>query len=383
MKPEIKALIVFLILVLSAGPMIYFFGVGGEEEPPVIPDEELPYTVLGITMIGEITNLEEYIIYNGDSSYNNLPYPIKVLNETLGLKDYKATSELSRTGEGYSYHIKIPINPKRNLEELGFNLAYELQPFFTLTPGMLPIRMGRVNLPEKINLNLEEENKNITVELGNLSSKLVALYWQKEGDIIQIHCPKMRFDKETLEFLKNEDLCYDITQTESFGLKSTVLDSLKEKETLMDLSVELIKGVYYETEDKEDVSTNDIFEELSEWYSTKSMTVRKEDGKIKIDLAYINENASVGYVYEKLDGLGLEITDEFKEAVVVLPNFIKIDGVEYKMQFTGAMRRAKIKTDTLLLDVKKFRVFTKAKYDQLLEMRIVEIGLDTTPLEGE
>jgi len=372
MNSSIKAIIVFLVLLLSAGPFLYFFG-QGVEEPSVIPEEELPYVTLGVTMSAEIIELEDYLIYNGISAYNNVEYIHKILNESLKRKDYSISFELNKLGEGYSYHIKVPINPKENLEDLGFNLAFELQPFFTATTSNLPIRMGTVQLPNKLTLQFEDAG-NKSVEFGELTSKVVVLYWQKEGETIAMNCPAVMFNKEDYTFLKNNDICYDITPTEEYGLTTTAFDLIAEKTSTHELKINVIKGAYFETEERADTTINDIFDALSDWYSEINMRIRHEDGKFKIDLDYINENATVDYVQTQLNSLNLKIIDSFKEANVILPHQLKVNGIEYSTRFMG-MQRAKIKIDTKLWDEKKFNAYTKSKYDQLLSIRVEEVGV--------
>jgi hypothetical protein len=72
--------------------------------------------------------------------------------------------------------------------------------------------------------------------------------------------------------------------------------------------------------------------------------------------------------------LGLKIIDSFKEGKIILPHQLKVNGQDYNTRFMG-MQRVKIKTDTKLWDEKKFNVYTKSKYDQLLSVRVEEVGV--------
>ena len=376
MKNEIKALIVFVVLLLSVGPVIYFFG--GEEtdngEEPTIP--ELSYIVQEIKITGEIVELDDYLIYNGITDYNNPEYVNKTVFETIGLKeDVKITMQMNSGAEGgYSYHIKAKVPAGMTAQELGVKLAYNFRPFFIKTKYW-PVIMGKVKLPEKTEISIGEETR--TIDFKEDEVGLIALYWQKVGDTVQLYCPQIKLNREDYEYLGNLESCYDITPTEHLGLTETMIDEIPEKMVRKELEIKVIEGVYFETEEKADVTVDDIFDKLVETklYNERTIKVRHEDDKFKVDADYIDEEKTTQFIEDILTGLGLKITDSFKEGRVALPYLLKVEEVTYDVRYTQ-LQTAKLHINDLPWETKEFIVYTKGKYGQLLQIRLEELGQD-------
>lgn len=187
MKTETKALIIVSVMLLSVGPMMFFFGQNQLSLPPK-PDTPTYNTYSG-NFSAPLMRLEPYISYYGISYENNKTFADSILGGIA--ENYTLDVSLNPQGYGYQYTIRVYENDTSRFREIGFKLAYNFADFFAKQQGNVPLVVGSVMLLRDFSLALQGDvTKAIHLEY-NQSLRVPLIYSRVLHMDVELQCPEI------------------------------------------------------------------------------------------------------------------------------------------------------------------------------------------------
>lgn len=211
MKKETQLLLVLIVLLLSIGPLSFFFEKPQEIGVPEKPPEQQPITYkFSGNLSGEIVSLDPYISFVGISSFLNE----SLVRERIGSAvpgNYSLSISLNPSGPGYRYSIAVPLNGSSTVA--GFRLAYRLSDVFDLSRSV-PVRQGLVQLFP----SFERQSGNATINVTTEGEKVPAtfLYSRDTNTTVKVYC-KEYVTSRKYNFVAAKD-CYDTEPSYYYGL---------------------------------------------------------------------------------------------------------------------------------------------------------------------
>lgn len=330
MKAETKALIVLMVLVLSAGPITYFFN----KEPDQIDLDDTngtPQFISGSSFITWIIDsIQPTISYIGVSDYNNENLVRQRLDSIKEIKNYTLDIKLSTQGSGYQYIINVPLDEDSNRMLIGFKMTYWLSDFFNPQYSLAPLSGGTMSLPPTIKINTGDDEVEVnTKEDQRLTVYLY--YWQEEGNPVTVSCPDL-IASQLGNLLKINQICTDVTSVSLYGL--TELDFNDNKKSLhktMKVTIKQFSEVQFKGKVTGNVSQQTIKEALSEKFDENEIVVQLTESEFLLSVSYRDKETSY-FVAEKLrDIADLSLEDQINFAIVEMPYSVTIDGKEYDL----------------------------------------------------
>ncbi|MBS3060205.1 MAG: hypothetical protein J4432_01705 [DPANN group archaeon] len=203
-------LVALFVLVLTLGPMSYFFtgssqlDIGSNELEATEPVSNIK-TFTNAEISADILDIKPFINFIGESSTNDQAQVVGII-DSLGYSNHSVRLSLGQRSGTYAYNINLPQQPNTTLTESGFRLAYNLLGFFNKSSGY-PISDGSVKLLQNITIG----NETIVTKAETLPVTL--LYSKINGTRITIVCPVVVTDNRSI--LQNiQGKCIDKSLTE-------------------------------------------------------------------------------------------------------------------------------------------------------------------------
>ena len=237
MNTKIKVFIVSLILLLSLGPIIFFFGSRPDIE--IFPDNDIEPISLTFSgnVTGKIVHIDPFISYVGVSSNNDESYVKSLLSVVAD--NFTVSTTLNPYGEGYRYEITIFLENQSDTKKVGFRTYLRLSTFFA-DPG-IPATIGKMELPLSFNLGPDVIN---TPE--NTTIPVALLYSQDIGVTITAYCPNI-ITSRNYNLTRVPTICTDTTHGHRHGLSITDLAAHSVEQAVeMDLTLESISSANFQ-----------------------------------------------------------------------------------------------------------------------------------------
>jgi len=331
MKTETKILIVAIIMIMSVGPVDYFFTTAPKTLPlPNATNTTTSYSLSG-NVTGTIMDIKPYIYYVGISSKNSKAFVDSVIGSIPEITNYSLDVSLNPYGSGYQYTITVPLNDTSQIKVAGFRLAWRFSSFFDNLVGSIPFVQAKVALPQNFSLPTEKGVLNITTVRANFTVDSLLLYSKQPQWPINIYCPQM-VTSLNYSLLRVTKLCDDndlnIAQP-YMGL--SLLDVLMIPTTHLTLNLQAasIAGVEfagsYHFAGMDSVSINGLESQTNSTISLKPFGNDSTQGNFTIKAAY-TDMAGVNNIKAIFKSNNFTIEKEYKDAVVLLPHNVTIGG---------------------------------------------------------
>jgi len=330
MKTETKILIVAIIMILSVGPLDYFFTTAPKPLPlPNATNDVTSYSVSG-NVTGTIMDIKPYIYYVGVSNQNSKAFVDSVIGSIPEITNYSLDISLNPYGSGYQYTITAPVNDTSQIKRIGFRLVWRLNKFFDDLIRSIPLVQGKVILPQNFSIPTDKGILNITTSKANYSVDALLLYSKEQQQITKLYCPQM-VTSLNYSLVRVTNLCDDndlnIRQP-YMGL--SLLDVLMIPTTHLTMRLEAfsIAGVEftgnYHFAGMDSVSINGL---ESQTNSTINLVPSGNDstkGNFTIKAAY-TDMAGVNNIKTIFKNNNFTIEKEYKDAVILLPKNVTIN----------------------------------------------------------
>jgi len=331
MKTETKILIVAIIMIMSVGPVDYFFSTAPKTLPlPNATNTTTSYTLSG-NVTGIIMSIKPYIYYVGVSSRNSKTFVDSVILSIPEITNYSLDVSLNPYGSGYQYTITVPMNDTSQVKAAGFRLAWRFSSFFDKLAGSIPFVQAKVALPQKFSLPTEKGVLNITTIRANFTVDSLLLYSKQMQQPINIHCPQM-VTSLNYSLLRVTKLCDDsdlnIAQP-YMGLSLFDVITIPTTHLTLNLEAYSIGGVEfsgsYHFAGMDSVSITGLESQTNSTISLQPFGNDSTQGNFTVKAAYI-DMAGVANIKSIFKSNNFTIGKEYKDAVVLLPKNVTIDG---------------------------------------------------------
>ncbi|MEM0372275.1 MAG: hypothetical protein QXO69_00310 [archaeon] len=320
MKNWIMILIVFVILVLSVGPLSYFFGAGAEINS--IPynndsDKNLLLSLSG-NATGKIIQIMPYISYVGVSQANDESVAREVMSYVNYTDNYTLHVSLNPFGAGYRHEIFIPLKNESDALEVGFKAKLNLDPFFQ---DSYTTTLGVVQLDD----NFTAAGR--TIRASNKTAAAVLLYSSKKNQPVRIFCPEMTVT-EAGALVGLGQLCADLSQGYKHGLSfMDYLFNEKEANKTMTLNITLIDHVEIDGTFKGLLNETQLRDEIGQEMAVYNPSNESGAGTITVYLLDVENSSLISGVQDALKSHGVNVTRTSKIGVVTdVPKEIDLNG---------------------------------------------------------
>jgi hypothetical protein len=331
MKTETKILIVAIIMIMSVGPMDYFFSTAPKTLPlPNATNTTTSYSLSG-NVTGTIMNIKPYIYYVGVSSKNSKTLVDSIIGSIPEITNYSLDVSLNPYGSGYQYTITVPLNDTSQIKAAGFRLVWRLSSFFDNLAGSIPFVQAKVALPQNFSLPTDKGVLNITTIRANFTVDSILLYSKQPQQPIKIYCPQM-VTSLNYSLLRVTKLCDDndlnIAQP-YMGLSLFDVITIPTTHLTLRLEAYSIGGVEfsgnYHFAGMDSVSINGLESQTNSTISLTPLGNDSTQGNFTIKAAY-TDMAGVDSIKTIFKNNNFTIEKEYKYAVVLLPHNVTING---------------------------------------------------------
>ena len=330
MKSETKILIVAIIMIMSVGPLDYFFTTGPKTLPlPNATNITTSYTLSG-NVTGTIMSIKPYIYYVGVSSRNSKTFVDSVLQSIPEITNYSLDVSLNPYGSGYQYTITVPLNNTSKIKAAGFRLAWRLSSFFDNLVGSIPFVQAKVALPQSFSLPTEKGVLNITTIRENFTVDSILLYSKQLQQPIKIYCPQM-VTSLNYSLLRVTKLCddNDLSIAQPYmGLSLFDVITIPTTHLTLRLEAYSIGGVEfsgrYHFAGMDSVSINGLESQTNSTINLTPLGNDSTQGNFTIKAAY-TDMAGVDSIKTIFKNNNFTIEKEYKDAIVLLPHNVTIN----------------------------------------------------------
>jgi hypothetical protein len=378
MKTETKILIVAIIMIMSVGPVDYFFSTA--PKPITLPNATNTTTSYSLSgnVTGTIMDIKPYIYYVGVSSKNSKTLVESIIESIPEITNYSLDVSLYPYGSGYQYTITVPVNDTSQIKKIGFRLVWRLNNFFEQLTGSIPFVQAKVALPQNFSLPTEKGVLNITTIRANFTVDSLLLYSKQSQWPINIYCSQM-VTSLNYSLLRVTKLCDDndlnIAQS---GLGLTLFDvfTIPTANLAMNLEVSSIIGVEfsgsYHFAGMDSVSVNGLESQTNSTISLTPIGNDSTQGNFTIKAAY-TDMAGVASIKAVFKSNNFTIEKEYKDVTVIMPKNITVDGKTYELYATPFSYGTIGINDAL--GFYDFNVVTKIIYDEIIDLKIKKFNL--------
>ena len=359
MKAETKALIVFAVLILSAGPLTYFFS----KEPEQIDldgGNDIPKFITGFSIFStNIETIQPMISYIGVSNSNNVALVRQRLDAVEEIGNYTLDMGLSSRGGGYEYVITVPLEEDSNRMVIGFKLMYWLSDFFDPQYSITALSAGTLYLPPQIKVSVSGEEVPVETSEDQIANAYL-LYWQEESNPVTVNCQEV-VASVTGKLTRITQPCFDATKTYLYGLPEVYFRINKiEKQKTMQILLEAFNEVQFKGMLTGNISEQTIKEALSLRFNESEITVLIQDQGFTVAVPYKNKETSysAGEALRNINGLKIE--EQYNLALAELPSSVTLDGKTYDLAIArNAYIRTPLNTElgTITVDLTFYTVF--------------------------
>ena len=378
MKNETKILIVAIIMIMSVGPLDYFFSTAPKTLPlPNATNTTTSYSLSG-NVTGTIMGIKPYIYYVGVSSRNSKTLVDSIIGSISEITNYSLDISLNPRGSGYQYTITVPLNDTSQIKAAGFRLVWRLSSFFDNLVGSIPFVQAKVALPQNFSLPTDKGVLNITTIRANFTVDSLLLYSKQSQWPINIYCSQM-VTSLNYSLLRVTKLCDDndlnIAQS---GLGLTLFDvfTIPTANLAMNLEVSSIIGVEfsgsYHFAGMDSVSVNGLESQTNSTISLTPIGNDSTQGNFTIKAAY-TDMAGVASIKAVFKSNNFTIEKEYKDVTVIMPKNITVDGKTYELYATPFSYGTIGINDAL--GFYDFNVVTKIIYDEIIDLKIKKFNL--------
>ncbi|GEM_PF-4109948 len=188
MNKEIKVLIIAVILLFSAGPIVWFFSspvVKELPQPPVAEEQQQGLlSVEQVNVTARIDDLTPAFSFKGVSKAEDLDAAKILLSEVaqdynLSDDSYSVDVTLNPYGNGYEYHVAFSGFNLSQMKEIGFRTFYRMSSLFS-EPAYTPLSLARVTVVFNSSDN------------GTVSERIIpgvaVLYSRQKNDTVRLSC---------------------------------------------------------------------------------------------------------------------------------------------------------------------------------------------------
>ncbi len=332
MKTETKFLIVAIIMILSVGPMSYFFSTQPAQITPPEKNETTSYTFSG-NVTGTIIGIEPYIYFAGVSAYNNRVFAESIIRSIPEISNYSIDVSLNPNGDGYKYSIIVPINDSTQMKRIGFKLAWRFSQFFENIANAVPYMHGKMSLPQ--NFTIESANGAVNASTNkNQTLNIFMMYSKQNGAPIQVYCQSL-VTSLSYYLTKASNLCYDtgmLDQQKYLGLSLLDVIFTSPQERVMNLNAKKIMGLEfkgkYSFAGKDSVSTTDLEAQTNSsfYLLPESNNTYRGNFTIKSDYNGMDDIARIKAIFAQNN---FTIEKEYKDVLVELPENITLGSKTY------------------------------------------------------
>ncbi|NYZ79956.1 hypothetical protein H0N95_01750 [Candidatus Micrarchaeota archaeon] len=321
MKTEIKVLIALVVMMLSVGPLSYFFGAG--TTPAQIPYNESNNASLVTSFSGNVTGkiiaIKPYISYVGIADSNNETIARSVMDYVNYTSNYTLHVSLNPTGSGYRYELFVPLKNETDATSVGFKVKLNMDPFFA---SSYTTTMGSVQLPASFSAGGK------TIDSGNKTALAVLLYSAKKGENAEINCPEF-IVTQAGALVNNPAICYDTSQGYKYGLSFTdYMFGQKSVNKTMSVNVSLIDHAEIEGTFHGKLNDSQLRNETGQDLVVYNPASDNGTGTMIVYLADFDNATLVASVQNILKAKGIDVTRTSKIGVVIdVPREVELNGV--------------------------------------------------------
>ena len=332
MKTETKFLIVAIIMILSVGPMSYFFSTQPQQIVPPEKNETTSYTFSG-NVTGTIIDVEPYIYFAGISGYNNRVFAESILRSIPEIGNYSIDVSLNPNGDGYKYSIIVPVNDSAQMKKLGFRLAWRFSQFFENVVNAVPYLHGKVALPQNFTIETASGAVNASTN-RNQTLNVYMIYSRQDGASLQAYCPSL-VTSLSYYLTKVSNLCFDtgmLEQQKYLGLSLLDVIFATPQEKVMNLNAKKIAGLEfrgrYSFAGRDSVSILGLETQTNSsiYLLPESNNTYNGNFTIKADYTSADDIARIKAIFAENN---FTIEKEYKDVLVDLPENITLDGKTY------------------------------------------------------
>jgi len=338
---ETKILIVVLIMILSVGPMEYFFF----SQPKQL--EDLNNTTNSTTqslsgdLVGLIIDTQPYINYIGFTSENNQPKAESILAGIPGIGNYSLSVSLNPYGNGYLYNFGIPVNDTSQLKTIGFRIALRASLFFNQQAGPLPVMVAKLSVPTNVALLASNGQYNLTAPVNQTVTAFV-LYPKIKNELVRVTCNNIvvSSNNRILQLPVCEDA--DIAKTTllqrvnltDFGLTIADYSDIKEYNQTMPMNVFSTPTVElngtYSFASMQSVSIPGLESQTNSSILLHPLENDSTTGSFVIKTKWVDTD-TLNYVESVFAGSNFTITSERKDAYLAMPANVTLGGQVYEV----------------------------------------------------
>lgn len=332
MRIGVKVIIVMLILLLSLGPLSWFFNVtttSPQTLPPPNPNDTGPVVrTYAANLTGKIMDVKPYISYVGFSTSNNEGYVRGVLNG-IGFKNYTVSTTLNPQGPGYVYSIRVFFDNVSMAKEIGFRVYYKLYPFFY--QQSVPLLTATILLPDTV----DTENIRIYVP-QNTNASAILLYRETPGFYVGVECSEL-ITSLNYNLTNVNGPCIDETETipnsrgNDYGL--TISDVGENSEQFAEnqkVSVDVINSINFNVTYPISLPESNITAKLTPINANliPIISLGRRDG-----IVWSNDTSTeeASKIRDTLASLNVTITGDYKIGEITMPAQKVIGGQTYDL----------------------------------------------------
>lgn len=332
MKTETKFLIVAIIMILSVGPMSYFFSTQPAQITPPEKNETTSYTFSG-NVTGTIIDVEPYIYFAGVSGYNNRVFAESILRSIPEIGNYSIDVSLNPNGDGYKYSIIVPVNDSVQMKKIGFRLAWRFSQFFENVANAVPYMHGKMMLPQNFTIEAASGAVNASTN-NNQTLNVFMIYPRQNGASLQVFCQSL-VTSLSYYLTKASNICFDtgmLEQQNYLGLSLLDVIFISPQEKVMNLNAKKIAGLEfrgrYSFAGRDSVSTTDLETQTNSsiYLLPEGNETYKGNFTIKSDYNGMDDIARIKAIFAKNN---FTIEKEYKDVLVEMPENITLDGQTY------------------------------------------------------
>ncbi len=377
MKTETKILIVAIIMILSVGPLDYFFTTAPKPLPlPNATNNPTSYSLSG-NVTGTIMDIKPYIYYVGVSNQNSKAFVDSVIGSIPEITNYSLDVSLNPNGNGYQYTITVPVNDTSQMKRIGFRLVWRLNKFFDDLIGSIPVVQGKVELPESFSIPTERGLLNITTK-PNQPVNSILLYSKQQGERVSIYCSPL-LTSLNYSLVKTPNLCYDNNlniKQEYMGLSLMDILFIPATNLVLRLEASSIAGVEftgsYNFAGMDSVSISGLESQTNSTISLKPFSNDSTKGNFTIKADYTGM-AGVVDIKAVFKSNNFTINKEHKNAIVLLPHNVTIDEKYQELYNMGyAAGQIAMSDEPGFYD---FDVTVYVIYDEIISLQIKKLNL--------
>ncbi len=355
MKTSFKTLllIIIAIIILSAGPLIYFTRTPAQIN--LNQSSENFLRVFSGNVTGKVVFIPTSLSYVGVSNRND-DFFVREVNETASGISPGCTMRLPTLnpyGNGYRYEIVCSLVSSDDVLSVGFKLYNRLHYLFN--QDFFPNYIGRVKLPLSFNMSGEVIKTTNTTD----TASAILYYSELNETNVVIECPQIVVNPSNV-VVKSPGLCVDVTPKGKLGLSPLQeLFYAKNFNKTLELNVTdyYAYGLRAEAEgNKTNETKSDLITYSSYSPSTGKTVVYAEDfNKSKVD-ELADELESKGFTVE-----------EYRIGIASMPSRISTDYSSYFVP--NRLRRIKVKLGLdEELGVKTVTLVVQAIFDDVVNI---------------